>query len=251
MCKVLILTILLVSTETIIITGCPQGMTVMEPAHHHGILWQLLGEASHLTPPPCSSQWIVKPMYEPLTGAQDDSGGRGSHWRPSTGTGLPILILPKPSPPPEVPHALFSVPLGPHSLFPTLTRSSHSTRPNTLLLIYYLKSCKAFENVGMNCFFTWPNGAIPEQPPFCSTNKMGVFRSSICGLSTNVHLFTTWMKSAQHFRSCWTLQRKLLQCCAHFVKTGATESRWVGMGRKRRGLYSILMVGHTEGLQPS
>lgn len=176
----------------------------------------------------------------------------GGHWRLSTGTGSPVLVLPKPSPPPEMLHALFSVPLSPHSLFPTLTRSSHSTRPNTLLLIYYLKSSEAFQSVGMNCFFTRPNGAIPEQPPFCFTNKMAaVFRSSMCGLSTNVCLFTPWMKSAQHCRSCWTLQRKLLQCCAHFVKTGATESRWVGMRRERRGLYSIPMVGQKERLQPS
>lgn len=227
-------------------------MTIMEPAHYHCILWQLLGEASHLTPPPRSSQWIVTPMCEPLTGAQDDSGGGGG--RPLEAEHRHRIACPgslKAFFTPEMPHALFSIPLSPHSLFPTLTRSSHSTRPNTLLLIYYLKSSKAFQSVGMNCFFTRPNGAIPEQPLFCSTNKMAaVIRSSMCGLSTNVRLFTTWMRSAQHCRSCWTLQRNA-ECCAHFVKTGATGSRWVGMGRERRGLYSILMVGQKEGLQPS
>lgn len=124
---------------------------------------------SHLRPVhPCPPQWIVKRMPRLLSGSWGASKvGAVLGGLAKAQTHLPWSSK-NPPPPTIQPMLCFLLFGSPQAFSPShwvttgLRPDSHPTKSNTLLLTYLLKSTKAFQKTGMDCFFMHLHTAIPE-----------------------------------------------------------------------------------------
>lgn len=81
-----------------------------------------------------------------------------------------------------------------HHVLPELRPDSHSTRPNTLLLTYLLKSSDAFQNAGMTCFF-----------------------AQLYGMVLKVATILTWPQNGGHIWVATAQSRDKLLCSAALI----------------------------------